>query len=247
MSGQLDRVPADAGAHPMDSSCVDFHLAGSEAHFWFLARRRFLQSRLAGRLGPADILVDIGCGSGVELDWLQRGVHRVAGIEPDPDLSRAAAAKGHQVVNRSFPAALPVTPTVVTMFDVLEHIADDAGAVQAVCGQLAAGGRLVLTVPAHPRLWSEHDERNHHYRRYTKRSLADLLRGGGFRLEQLEWFGAGAFLIAVALRALGRDQGDLGADSRPGVASLAGRIYDFERALSVPFGLSLFAIAQKPQ
>ena len=54
------------------------------------------------------------------------------------------------------------------MLDVLEHIEDDAGALAAARDALAPGGRLLLTVPAMPCLWSRHDEANCHFRRYTR-------------------------------------------------------------------------------
>ena len=33
------------------------------------------------------------------------------------------------------------------------------------------GGWLLVTVPAYQALWSQHDEANHHYRRYARSTL----------------------------------------------------------------------------
>jgi hypothetical protein len=49
--------------------------------------------------------------------------------------------------------------------------------------RLAAGGALLLTVPAAPRLWSWFDEASCHRRRYTHESLTASLAAAGFRVE----------------------------------------------------------------
>jgi hypothetical protein len=50
---------------------------------------------------------------------------------------------------------------------------------------LKPGGILLVTVPAIPWLWSEHDEALDHLRRYQARRLRRILTEGGFRLERL--------------------------------------------------------------
>lgn len=228
----------------MEPQCVDFHLNETSSHFWFVARRKFLQARVARYLSPADTLLDIGCGDGGKLDWMRDLVGSAQGIEPDPEVCAAARRKGHAVINDRFPAPLALTSTAVTLFDVLEHLPDDREAVQAV-GRLAApGARLFLTVPGHAFLWSKHDRRNHRYRRYTKGTPADVLRANGFDIVSREWFGAAALVAVMLLRVAGRDQMGL---IRPGpvLPHSALTIYAIERRFRVPFGLSLFVMAQK--
>lgn len=48
---------------------------------------------------------------------------------------------------------------------------------------LASGGRLLITVPLHPSLWSEFDELSHHVRRYTIQELLLKMRKTGFSVE----------------------------------------------------------------
>lgn len=77
--------------------------------------------------------------------------------------------------------------TVVSL-NVLEHIADDAGAVASMAGLLAPGGRLVLLVPAMPALYGSLDRGLGHARRYDRRGLLRLLEGAGLALEQVFYF-----------------------------------------------------------
>src|SRR5262245_37315921 len=54
---------------------------------------------------------------------------------------------------------------LIGMFDVLEHIQDDIGALRDIRSLLDPDGALLLTVPAHASLWSYFDEASRHCRR----------------------------------------------------------------------------------
>lgn len=75
--------------------------------------------------------------------------------------------------------------TSAGLFDVIEHIADDAAFVGSLREMLPAGGRLYVSVPASPRLWSHYDVEVGHHRRYTPDSLTRLFEDGGFEIEFL--------------------------------------------------------------
>ncbi|MBI4859480.1 MAG: class I SAM-dependent methyltransferase, partial [Candidatus Riflebacteria bacterium] len=64
--------------------------------------------------------------------------------------------------------------------DVLEHVRDDRRALIELFRVLAPGGRMGLVVPAFQCLWTQHDEANHHHRRYRRSNLVRLVRGAGF-------------------------------------------------------------------
>ena len=65
---------------------------------------------------------------------------------------------------------------LVLMLDVLEHVEDDRAALlDAVLNFLAPGGRLLVSVPAGPGLFSRHDELLGHKRRYAPARLGALV------------------------------------------------------------------------
>jgi hypothetical protein len=74
------------------------------------------------------------------------------------------------------------------MFDVVEHLADDAAALRQASVLLRPEGKLLLTVPAHMRLWSYADHFAGHYRRYSRSELAKKLDAAGFEVEYLTYF-----------------------------------------------------------
>ena len=67
----------------------------------------------------------------------------------------------------------------VCAFDVVEHVEEDALAVQELKRVCKQAGKVVITVPAYMFLWSKHDEINHHFRRYTKSQVLALFKEQG--------------------------------------------------------------------
>ena len=74
---------------------------------------------------------------------------------------------------------------LICAFDVLEHMADDVGFIRECAALLSMDGRLMLTTPAGPELWSYLDEYAGHHRRYTRAALRALLEEAGFRVERM--------------------------------------------------------------
>jgi SAM-dependent methyltransferase len=131
----------------------------------------------------------------------------------------------------------------VVCLNVLEHIADDMGALAAFAAALQGGGRLLLIVPAHPFLYGTIDLALEHVRRYRRRELETKLIEAGFAVETLQHVNpVGAFGWLFWGRILGRDR----------VPSEPLRAYDrlapLLRTLDhvpLPFGLSLWAVARR--
>jgi SAM-dependent methyltransferase len=88
------------------------------------------------------------------------------------------------------------------MFDVLEHIEDEAGVLRQVHALLRPGGRLFLTVPAYAFLHSADDVAAGHFRRYTLRSLMRAVINSGFRPEYGTYLFASLPPFVLLLRTL---------------------------------------------
>ncbi|MBN3038355.1 MAG: class I SAM-dependent methyltransferase [Candidatus Omnitrophica bacterium] len=70
--------------------------------------------------------------------------------------------------------------------NVLEHIADDIGALKNMRELLSTrGGHLLLLVPAHEILFSDLDRVVGHHRRYNKKPLRQKLEQAGFSINKL--------------------------------------------------------------
>jgi SAM-dependent methyltransferase len=227
-----------------------------QRHWWWRARESFVLSwieRLHQRSACARIL-DVGCGDGLFFDKLER-FGRVDGLEPDAALVNDP--RWHSRIRAdSLGSDFQGTGDydLVLLLDVLEHIADESGALRAASSALRPGGYLLMTVPALPWLWSRHDEANAHYRRYGSRGLRGVLTASGFQVEAVRYFYAWTvlpLLLRKWLAPAGRGEGDYEVAIPPaainaGLTALSRCEHAVGRFVRWPVGTSLLAIARRP-
>ncbi|MGE5147007.1 MAG: class I SAM-dependent methyltransferase [Candidatus Eiseniibacteriota bacterium] len=229
-----------------------------DRHWWFVARRRILKSVLDRFVPwPAEPrILEVGCGTGGNLPMLA-GFGTVSGLEPDDEARQLAAGKGaFDIRSGRLPADLPFAPesfNLVAALDVLEHVEDDKATLRALSDRLRPGGWLLATVPAFGFLWSSHDERHHHKRRYRKSDLVKAVVEAGLVPVRTTYFNSLLFPVVAALRLLRNATGvdaDDDALPAPGLNRILTRVFSAERHLigrvSLPAGLSLLMLARKP-
>lgn len=141
---------------------------------------------------------------------------------------------------------------MIAILDVLEHLDKDDASLETLKRKLKSDGSIIMTVPAVPWLWSDHDVIHHHKRRYTRHQLKSLLEKTGFKNIRVGYFNSFLFPLAVvdrALRAWGLRQGGTEGALNPRFNRLFERIFSLEATLidkvRFPIGLSLYAVATK--
>jgi SAM-dependent methyltransferase len=238
----------------MDRSAYASLSAQEGGHWWFVARRVILdtviRTRIAPRIGAR--ILEAGCGTGGNLAML--AVHgTVDALEYDSESLGVAASRG---VGTVAAGALPDQIgfgdnryDLIVLLDVLEHVEQDRDSLAALRKRLADGGSLLLTVPAAPWLWSDHDVLHHHKRRYTLDSLSAVARAAGLDVKEVGYFNSLLFPVAVLARFAQRLTGHkVVTDSRPPrpINALFRKIFGLERHLigrvRLPIGLSAYAI-----
>ncbi len=229
----------------MDKTYEERYVEVEESHPWFVARREIF-SWFAGPGREARIL-DVGCGTGVFLSHLRaQGFERLEGVE----ISEGLRQQFRDPSIRLFAELPDERYDKIFMLDVLEHIGDDRGMLRRIHRMLEPGGSYYVSVPAHPFLWSRHDEVNQHQRRYRKRELSAKLREAGFMVRRLSHWNMFAFPLVCAGHFLGSGQrsGEL---DRGSAFSLwvYGGVLGIEnwlvKRVRLPMGLSLIAVAEK--
>ena len=240
----------------MDRRVYDRMAEHDSTHWWYRARRDILSDYVTreGHLPERARILEIGCGTGHNLPMLSQ-FGAVDAIEIDPAARDIASARLGRPVGD---APLPVLPGVergrydmVAVLDVVEHIADDVGALRAMRECLAPGGKILIAVPAHQWMWSAHDVVNHHERRYSKKTLTAAIRAAGLRPRKLGYFNSILFPLAAAARLAGRLTGRDDSDDSPPAApvnALFERIFRVERHLvgrvPMPVGVSILTLAE---
>ena len=148
----------------------------------------------------------------------------------------------------------------VTTGETLEHLDDDAAAVNEIGRVLAVGGRCIATVPALRSLWSRSDDYYEHRRRYARAELAKRFTDAGLTVEKASFWGFPMvlaydtlFLLPMNLRRARRPvDGDaaLRSVARAGrsraLVRLARAAFAFDRLFAfIPFGPGLLLVAKK--
>ena len=154
---------------------------------------------LAGR---GTCVLDFGAGMGsVTAEFFARTGVRPIALEIDRSLAAMTRRRGFSVID-SLDIIQPGTLDLVFSSNVLEHIDDDVGAMGEIFHRLRPGGIFAVYVPAFPALYSEHDRRIGHFRRYTRAELARKLRSAGFSVLQNSYRDCIGFLAALLYKAL---------------------------------------------
>jgi SAM-dependent methyltransferase len=181
------------------------------------------------QLRPQSIL-EIGCGQGA-LGARLAGHGRYLGIEPDARSFQRARERvtrqGGDVLHSSDDALGGAQRyDLVCAFEVLEHLADDTGAVRRWAARVRPGGHLLLSVPADPERFGPSDVLVGHYRRYDPAALGAVLATAGLGSCAIWRYGwpLGALLEhgrnAIARRRLDRPPGEQHAVGTPGSGRL---------------------------
>jgi len=156
-----------------------------ESTYWWFVGRRAILDRILRLLGKrCAVAVDVGCGSGRNLQLLAHYSDTVMGLDRSP-VALEMAARQRFPIARADAQAIPLADSsadLLSSLDVLEHLDNDMDALKEFHRVLRPQGFLVVAVPAYRFLWSEHDEALLHRRRYVASELHIKLTRAGFRV-----------------------------------------------------------------
>jgi SAM-dependent methyltransferase len=215
---------------------------------------RWLHDRFDSFLGQR--ILEVGSGVGNQTRFFVDGRERVIASDVEPHYVRELIGRfgdrgNMRIASYRFPlreedrAELRCEriDTIVCM-NVLEHIEDDAAALDDFAGVLPKDGRLVLLVPALKALYGTLDQHLHHFRRYAADELRAKVTAAGFRVETMRFLNRpavpGWWLNSRVLRRRVMPRAQLR------VFRWMMPLLKLEERRPPSFGLSLLVLARKP-
>jgi SAM-dependent methyltransferase len=235
-------VPLD----PAGAETLDIMAAAPRYNEWqYRQIERFIGSRV----------LEVGAGIGNMSQHIVTGDREMVVLTDPDEAYRSALRKRFTGESKVIvePLRLPDIAAIHTLaamrldtavaLNVVEHVEDDVGALRQLGEVVSPGGLVVVLVPALPSIYGSLDEELGHFRRYTRRSLADAFNDAGLELVHMAWFNR-AGVLGWWLNARVR---------RRRLIPLAQlRLFDalvplfrFEKVVPLPFGQSLIAVGRR--
>lgn len=220
--------------------------------WWFLALRNLLDFLLKDSKKSMRIL-DAGCGTGGNIKFLEK-YGEVYGLDLSEEAIKYNKLRKNNIVMGSI-NSLPFKNSsfdVVLASEVIYHQwVNDDKAVKEFNRVLKKGGALLVNTAAYNFMKGKHDEAVMTKKRYTKKSLKELLQRNNFNITKCFYWNSILFplrLLSVKLNIGNSEESDL--DINPMVNKFLVYLMKVEVALiklgiSFPFGLSIICKAEK--
>jgi SAM-dependent methyltransferase len=198
--------------------------------------------------------LDVGCGTGANLEMLQQ-FGEASGVDVSDDALVFCRDKGLNV-QKGLAEDLPYddeTFDVTTALDVIEHLDDDVAGLKEMLRVTKKGGYSLFFVPAFMWLWGVQDDISNHRIRYTRKQIVERIEKAGYKVERATYANWTFFAPILAGRTLMKLTGvKPESENNVNVSALNGvfgRIFSAERLwlknMNFPFGVSIVVVARK--
>ena len=230
----------------MEVRCYEIMNRIEKSYWWSRGRRRIVKNIIKG---PNPKILDIGCGSGALLEELTK-IGDAVGVDSSSLAIEFCREKNLQV-KMGDATKLPFldkTFDYVLSLDVLEHIEDDGKAVSEMKRVLKDSGSAIIMVPMFNWLWCKADKTAHHFRRYNKKRLCELMDSNNLLVTRFTYFNTLLFLPIMLIKKIINPVSEV--DIKLGFLNqILHIIYSFEttllRYVNFPLGVSSLIIARK--
>jgi 2-polyprenyl-3-methyl-5-hydroxy-6-metoxy-1,4-benzoquinol methylase len=171
--------------------------------------RKYTLSRkllLISKFQPKGEILDIGCATGQFLNYMSEHGWKTTGIEPD-EKTRAKAISEyglHIFPEEKLNSFSKSSFDVITMWHVLEHVADLKGRMEQLKNLLKPQGTLIIAVPncdaydakKYGKFWAGYDLPRHLYH-FTKSDIKLLVEKYGFTIVNILPMKFDAFYVSL--------------------------------------------------
>jgi 2-polyprenyl-3-methyl-5-hydroxy-6-metoxy-1,4-benzoquinol methylase len=209
--------------------------------FWFILNSGLWSANNSVRL------IDIGAGSALFSKQLVQMNVIKHGVAVDTGYAQDSIDPDSGILFRRTSSFANFSHFLLT--DVLEHIENDEEFLSEIVDQADPGSLYIVTVPALMSLWSGHDVYLKHFRRYTKTELCLLVKSAGLEIVSARYTYSTVFPLAYFSRKMlhRKSEGSQLKENSRVASSALQVLLLLDRWISrLPFGVSLFLVAKKP-
>lgn len=241
----------------------------TEEKLWWFAGMREISAALLDEFCGRDSesVLDIGCGTGLNLKWLERyaKAEKIKGLDVEEAALDFCRRRGENLLTLASATDLPFAAEsfdLVTSFDVLVQIPGEGADEKAIAEMLRVlrpGGVAFVRVAAYSWMRSGHDEALNTQRRYNLSEISQKLENAGFTVLRKTYANNLPFPLAFVRRQIFKRVGlaEKGSDVKLLPRSLNWLNRILTRALllearflrrenaSLPYGLSAICVARK--
>lgn len=190
----------------------EFHSAyppGIERHFWNLARNKLILRWLSRELAPGDLVMDVGCATGIAVQSLNESGINIRGVEtgdaPVIESIKELVMTGVNLFDLDQETRNQVK--AVLLLDVLEHMEDREEFLRRLSLELPNCRNFLITVPARQEIWSNYDAHYGHYLRYDRPTLRQEVEAAGLSCARISYFFNWLYLASLILKWTGLEKG----------------------------------------
>jgi len=224
-------------------------IESSQDWWWYKAKSNVLRYLVLStcKSRPMEIL-EIGPGKGNNLETLAK-FGKVDILEKDLTFIQHIKKNRSESLRNAYKEFSKILTKydLIISLDVNEHIEDTKEFMNLVTGLLNEGGKVVISVPAYQALWSDHDVRLKHFRRYTWKMLYEELED--YKILKRQGFNFLLLPIRYLQIKFSKNIPTIkeGSSTLNSILYLISLIEHFLRRLKInpKFGISLFVVAQK--
>jgi len=176
-------------------------------HWWFISRRDAVR-RIINKYDKNIKILEIGCSSGQLIDVLKGDKYsEITGIDISKEAVQLCQCRNMRDIIQMDGSRMGFKRgkfDLIIASDILEHMDNDFHVIKEWRRVLKENGEIVAFVPAFKFLWSDHDEVNKHFRRYSKRELISLFEESGFEVVRVSYWNFFFFFPVLIVRLIKR-------------------------------------------
>lgn len=171
----------------------------------YLIARKFTlrwKEKLIARQTDGRRLLDYGCGTGDFLEYCQKKGWHTEGVEPSAN-AREIALQKNLSINKDI-REIDRQYDVITLWHVLEHVADLNSTINELAKRLSSQGRLIIAVPNpnswdsvyYKEKWAAYDVPRHLWH-FSQENIRTLLSNHSFQLRSKHPMPLDAYYVSL--------------------------------------------------